>query len=156
MSYNIQVFYFSHILILKTACFVFHPYFPPIYLIDLSFHFEAGLCLPSWTVLPSNTKAQQTLSRQLNCHFHFVSESESSKAWISNSDGAATNQTVIVTLLQGKLVRLGYVARSASLAFSSQKWFRGGVDDIVESQNFKGLVQVFIPVPNDWMAWEVM
>ena len=49
-----------------------------------------------------------------------MSVSESSKAWISNSDRTATNQTAIVSLLQRKLVRLGYVARSASLALSSQ------------------------------------
>lgn len=46
----------------------------------------------------------------LSCHFYFMSVSGPSKAWISNSDMAATNQTVIVSLPQGKHVKLGFQA----------------------------------------------
>ncbi len=125
---------FSILFIVKKALPVLCPYFPSTYLIDVSFKQQMSILMQAYAgnhEQPSlaTWTQQQTVSRQLNCHFNLVSVSESSKAWISNSDRAATNQNVIVSLLQGKL---GYIVRSAGLAFSSQKWSGEGVDDIVE------------------------
>lgn len=131
---------FSILFILKKALPVLCPYFPSTYLIDVSFKQQMPILMqayagnheqPPWATWTQH----QTVSRQLNCHFDFVSVSESSKAWISNSDRAVTNQTVIVSLLQGKV---GCVVRSANLASSSPEWFGERVTDNVQQSHYKG------------------
>lgn len=121
----------SIIFILKKALPILCPYIPCTCFTDGSFKQQISILMQAYArnhVQPSlaTWKLQQTVCRQLNCHFNFVSVSE---PWLSNSDRAATNQTVNVCLLQEKL---GYVVRpAASLALSSQEWFRETVDDIV-------------------------
>lgn len=73
----------------------------------------------------SSCPEQQTVSRQLNCHFDFVSVSEPSKAWFSNSDGAATNQThsksstrICSKVSQSGLLFLGMLKESMTLCNS--------------------------------------
>lgn len=104
-AYDIQTFlHLSILFILRKALPVLNPHVPTTCLIDVSFkqqnvHFDAGLCREPWA---ATWMQKQTVSRQLDCHFDFVSMSESSKGWISNSDRAATNQTVTVCLPQGE------------------------------------------------------
>lgn len=106
-------------------------------------------CLATWTHL-------QTAGSQLNCHSDFVSESVSSKAWISNSDWAATNQTVSVRLLKRKL-QAGIRCKVSCLDFPSQRRVWKELMTLRKEQTTcKGLfyplnmVQWFILLLNDW------
>lgn len=72
----------------------------------------------SWRSCPKRLER----GNKLDCHIYFTSVSNTWKSWISNSDRAATNQTVTVSLLQGKL---GYLSRSASFPSSLMAFWRG-------------------------------